>query len=108
MRQGPSKKYIQIKGNEKDHSLKLDEYSRWLCLIEALEHVNTKAKQLKQDIEKTNDWIKPLSFQKYIDERFDTMVEEVASLEKMTFEINIPKPEIQVQICTTLSEPVLQ
>jgi len=108
MPQEHSKNCIRIRANEKEHNLTLQEYSRWLCLIEALEHVNTKAKQLKQDMEKTNDWIKPLSFQKYIDERFDTMVEEIAGFEKMPFEINIPKIEIHQNLCTTLSEPVLQ
>jgi deoxyadenosine/deoxycytidine kinase len=105
MRQGSSKNCIQIKStNEKQHNLTIHEYSRWLCLIEALDHVSVKAKQLKHDIEKTSDWIKPLSFQKYITERYDTMIEEVAGFENVAFEINITDPTL----CTTSLEPVLQ
>jgi len=108
MRQEHSKKYIQIKSSDKEHNLTLHEYSRWLCLIEALDHVTVKAKQLKQDMEKTSDWIKPLSFQKYIDERFDTMIEEVSKIEKTTYTLTFPKVEVNNNICTTLSEPILQ
>ena len=104
MRQESSKNSIQIKStSQKEHDLTIHEYSRWLCLIEALDHVSVRAKQLKHDMEKTSDWIKPLSFQKYIVERYETMIEEVAGFEKMTFEINTIEPKL----CTTLLKPVL-
>ena len=46
-----------------------DELVRWACLIEALEVVGSK-----EDIDiESNNWIKPLAFQKYIDERFHSM-----------------------------------
>jgi adenylate kinase family enzyme len=108
MQQEHSKKYIQIKSSDKEYNLTLHEYSRWLCLIEALDHITVKAKQLKQDMEKTSEWIKPLSFQKYIDERFDTMIEEISNLEKNTYTATFPTVEISNNICTTLSEPILQ
>jgi hypothetical protein len=56
----------------KDGSTKtmdFDELVRWACLIEALEVVGSK-----EDIDiESNKWIKPLAFQKYIDERFHSM-----------------------------------
>lgn len=78
-----SKKYITVETKTKNHQLTVDEYSRWLCLLEALEHVNKKAAQMKLDL-KDVDWVKPLSFQKYITERFDSMVDEVELFDKST------------------------
>jgi len=50
-------------------TMEFDELVRWCCLIEALEVVNSKA-----DVDIDSDkWIKPLAFQKYIDERFHSM-----------------------------------
>ena len=46
-----------------------DELVRWACLIEALEVVGGR-----DDIDiESSSWIKPLAFQKYIDERFHSM-----------------------------------
>ena len=50
-------------------TMDFDELVRWACLIEALEVVSGKE---NIDIE-SNKWIKPLAFQKYIDERFHSM-----------------------------------
>ena len=50
-------------------TMDFDELVRWACLIEALEVVGGK-----EDIDiESNNWIKPLAFQKYIDERFHSM-----------------------------------
>jgi hypothetical protein len=92
-----SKKYITVETKTKNHQLTVDEYSRWICLLEALEHVNKKAAQMKVDL-KDVDWVKPLSFQKYITERFDSMVDEVELFDKSTI-TNTPVK------CTTLLEP---
>jgi|TARA_R100001163_G_C5059630_1_gene196320 hypothetical protein len=49
-------------------TMEFDELVRWCCLIEALGVVDEK------DVNTDNDkWIKPLAFQKYIDERFHSM-----------------------------------
>ena len=56
--------------------MELDEIARWSCLIEAVEIIDQKGMQLKTDMNKSN-WVKPIAIQKYIDERFDTMVEEI-------------------------------
>jgi len=53
-------------------SMDIDELTRWACLIEGVEQVSAKCEQL--GISKNNDdWVKPLAFQKYIDERFHSM-----------------------------------
>jgi hypothetical protein len=50
-------------------TMDFDELVRWACLIEALEVVSGR-----EDIDiESNKWIKPLAFQKYIDERFHSM-----------------------------------
>lgn len=63
---------ITTKSNEK-HIMSVDTYSRWLCLVEALQHINTQAEKSKIDLDKTSSWIKPLAFQKYIKQRFPSM-----------------------------------
>tara|TARA_R100001244_G_scaffold94306_1_gene70821 strand:+ start:406 stop:639 length:234 start_codon:yes stop_codon:yes gene_type:complete len=58
--------------NLKDGTTKKMEFCelvRWACLVEALEVVCARE---DINIEKDN-WIKPLAFQKYIDERFHSM-----------------------------------
>ena len=53
-------------GNTK--TMGFDEFVRWTCLIEALEVVGGKVESSDND-----KWIKPLAFQKYIQERFHSM-----------------------------------
>lgn len=50
----------------------IDELSRWACLIEGIEQVSKKYDDLGESME-TDDWVKPLAFQKYIEERFHSM-----------------------------------
>jgi len=53
----------------KTKTMDFNELARWACLIEALEVVTGR-----EDIDiESNKWIKPLAFQKYIDERFHSM-----------------------------------
>lgn len=68
---------IEIQSKDKKHNLKKDEYARWLCLIEAIDLVERKAAELKQDISSDDSWVKPLAFQKYIEQRFETMILDV-------------------------------
>lgn len=53
-----------------------DEVARWCCLIEAVDIIDKKGAQMGLDMKK-NNWVKPIAIQKYIDERLDTMVEEI-------------------------------
>lgn len=55
------------------HSMSYDEYVRWGCLIEAVDFVCKRAEKVDMDPEKSKLWIKPLAFQKYIEERYDDL-----------------------------------
>ena len=58
------------------------EFSRWLCLIEAVDVIDTKCKQLGlPDDDKS--WVKPLAIQKYINEKTDAMLFEVTNQGKI-------------------------
>jgi len=47
--------------------------ARWLCLMEAFHIIDKKSQDLGIDLEK-KDWVKPLAFEKYIQQRFESMV----------------------------------
>ena len=105
MESKPSKKYFLVKSKNKEHKLNLAEYARWLSLIEALELVNSKATQMKLDLsDKQNEWIKPLDFQKYVEERVESMQDEILMVENDNTGINVNE---EVKTCTTLPEPAL-
>lgn len=57
-------------------SMNQDEVARWCCLIEAVDIIDKKGAQMGLDMVK-NNWVKPIAIQKYIDERLDTMTEEI-------------------------------
>jgi len=52
------------------------EMSRWLSLIEGVEVVSKRSKQIGLP-DKDKSWIKPIAFQKYIDERCPSMLHEI-------------------------------
>lgn len=52
--------------------MEIDELARWACLIEGIEQVSKKYEDLGKSMD-TDDWVKPLAFQKYIEERFHSM-----------------------------------
>lgn len=64
---------IIIKTNNGNHEMNVDEYTRWLCLVEALEVISESYKNKNEDMDKTSDWIRPIPIQKYINERFYSM-----------------------------------
>lgn len=52
------------------------EFARWACLVEAIQAVDQKL--IEANIPETNTkWIKPLAFEKYIQERFHSMLRDV-------------------------------
>jgi hypothetical protein len=59
--------------NNKQHVMSVDEYSRWLCLAEAMTIISENAKKHKIDLLKNKKWIKPIEIQKYIDRRYHSM-----------------------------------
>lgn len=54
----------------------IDEFSRWCCLIEAVDHIAHKSEQLGIPVE-SDVWIKPIPIQKYMTERFHAMKHDV-------------------------------
>jgi hypothetical protein len=79
-----------------------DEYARWLCLLEGVEIVSKRVEQLKKrSIENDIDWIKPLAFQKYIEERFLSMKSDLEEIEANNA---VTSPKLT---CTTSSVPAL-
>ena len=84
---------IVVKSKTKDHTMQKVEYSRWLCLIEALDLIERKAVDLKQDLMSDDFWVKPLAFQKYIEQRLETMILDVNREEGLTGIPPIVTPE---------------
>lgn len=64
-----------------------DEIARWCCLVEAVQVIDQRGSQLGLDMDK-GAWVKPIAIQKYIDERFDTMIEEIER-EKTSYPLNL-------------------
>ena len=69
---------IKLKSQTKDITYELSEYevSRWLSLIESVDIIDTKCKQLGVEGDAIN-WVKPIAIQKYIDERTERMLFEI-------------------------------
>lgn len=108
MQSTPSKK--STAGNKKRvEDMSSDEYTRWLCLLEAIELVSSKMNQYGHRLQNQDvDWIKSLAFQKYINERYETMKADLVDLdnnEEYKLELSASK---QSQTCTTSLEPALQ
>lgn len=59
------------------HVLSLECYTRWLCLLEALDVISSKAEEDNIDLEKDQSWIKPGALQKYMDERYHAMLYDI-------------------------------
>ena len=53
------------------------EICRWMSLIEAVDIIDQKANQMGVKSNNVN-WVKPIAIQKYIDERTESMLFEIA------------------------------
>lgn len=62
-------------GTKKEMSI--EELTRWACLLEGIEEVAKKCEELGVDMDK-EDWVKPLAFQKYIEERYHSMKHDLS------------------------------
>lgn len=60
-----------------DHVMTAEHYTRWLCLVEAMDVIHNAAERNNINLNKRNDWVKPLAIQKYMDERFHSMLHDV-------------------------------
>ena len=73
-------KNVTVSKNEagETDSMSYYELSRWLSLVEAVDVVTRKADQLKLP-ESDSSWVKPIAFNKYIDERTESMLFEITN-----------------------------
>tara|TARA_R110000765_G_scaffold124685_1_gene222097 strand:- start:185 stop:430 length:246 start_codon:yes stop_codon:yes gene_type:complete len=53
-----------------------EEFSRWACLVEGIQAVDQKLVAANVP-DKNTKWVKPLAFEKYIQERFHSMLSDV-------------------------------
>jgi hypothetical protein len=72
---------LKIDDNGKDE-MSYYELSRWMSLIEAVEHVGKKCDQLGVP-KNSSRWIKPIALQKYVDERTEGMLFELTNQGKV-------------------------
>jgi len=65
--------------NKKDgttEEMTQEAFSRWACLVEGIQAVDQKL--VDANVPDTNTkWVKPLAFEKYIQERFHSMLSDV-------------------------------
>lgn len=52
------------------------EFARWMCLVESLDLIEQKCSEMNLNMS-DDFWIQPIAFQKYMDSRFETMLDEV-------------------------------
>jgi len=57
--------------------MEFDEFVRWACLIEGVGKVADKLEEKGIDMN-NNDWIKPLAFHKYVEERFHSLKHDLS------------------------------
>lgn len=67
---------IKTKSNV-DHVMSVDTYTRWLCLLEAFEHINHAADVRKLDNTAVENLTKPIAINKFINERYHAMLHDV-------------------------------
>lgn len=48
-------------------------FCRWLCLAEGIHIMEQKASHLGIDL-KSKDWVKPLAFENYVSQRYESMM----------------------------------
>ena len=59
--------------------------SRWMALMEGVEMIDTKARELKIDLDKCPHLIKPLALQKYIDERQPSIMKDLEKQAELAY-----------------------
>jgi hypothetical protein len=103
MQSKQSEKYITLEHNNETINMTFDTYARWLCLLEGVDFVERNMKKFGKRLKNEEiDWIKPLAFQKYITDRFESMKFELTEIDKNEdFQI------LNDNLCTTLPVPAL-
>lgn len=66
---------VKVDSNGED-KMSYYELARWMSLVEAVEVIDKKSKQLNKH-ESDTAWVKPIAIQKYVDERTNGMLFEL-------------------------------
>mgnify|MGYP003969375813 FL=1 len=66
-------KVVEGRGKQVLEENDIDYLARFACLMVGVNVAADAAERLGMDPEKNNKWIKPMVFQKYIDERYEDM-----------------------------------
>ncbi len=82
---------IKFETKEGDLEMTKDTFIRWMCLVELVLLTEEKAEELKLDLDKY-DWVKPIAFKKYINDRFKSMEVDIEA------EANSKKPLIKPMV----------
>lgn len=82
---------IKFKTKEGDLEMTKDTFIRWMCLVELVLLTEEKAEELKLDLDKF-DWVKPIAFKKYINDRFKSMEVDIEA------EANSKKPLLKPMV----------
>lgn len=62
------------KGAAGVEDMEVDVFARWMCLMEAYHVIETKAEELKVDIDKL---MKPIAIERYVSDRYPSMRHDV-------------------------------
>lgn len=82
--------------NGEEHVMTIETYTRWLCLVEALDVIHKAAERNNVNLNKRTDWVKPLAIQKYMDERFHSMMHDVKVEEHLYVNVDDIKQELSI------------
>lgn len=69
-------KHITVNTSNGQEQMTIEHYSRWLCLLEAIDFIDKKCDEWGKNMDDV-DWVKPIAIQKYIDERFHSVKRDV-------------------------------
>lgn len=58
-----------------EETMSLDEFSRWMCLVEAFYFIETKAAEMNLD--NVDKLMKPLAIERYLTDRYPSMRHDV-------------------------------
>ena len=82
---------VRLKSADDEHIMSVFELSRWCALIDAVEVVDKKMKQLGSRAPADKTWVKPIALQKYVDEKYESILfdltnepENIKALEEST------------------------
>lgn len=75
----------------------LVQLSRWIALIEGIEMIDIKAKELKIDLDKCPNMIKPLALQKYIDERQPSIMKDLEKQAEIAYQKRMEEKHLSVK-----------